>query len=63
MDTMIRVKYKGIETLLVYFIPAICKGIPPKYKDKGKKQYPKDMVYLGQPFNRIVSVKDIKMGV
>ena len=60
METIIDVKYNGVETLLVYIIPAICKGIPPKYKDKGKKQYPEDMCYIGQPFNTIVKYKDIK---
>ena len=56
---MIRVLYKGINTLMVYFIPAIRKGIPPNYADKGKRQYPENMCYLGVPFHKIVSYKDI----
>ena len=54
------VYYKGVKTLMVYFIPAICKGIPPKYRDKGKRQYPQDMCYIGQPFNKIVEYKEVK---
>ena len=63
METMIDVTYEGEEALLVYFMPAKCKGLPPHYKAKGKRQYPEDMCYLSfykDNRKKIVPYKDIK---
>lgn len=49
---MKEVYYKGVKTLMVYFIP--------KITSKGDRQYPQDMCYIGEPFHKIVEYKEVK---
>jgi hypothetical protein len=57
---MKEVYYKGIKTLMVMTIPAIKKGTPPSYSERGKRQYAENMCYIGIPFSKIVPIKEIE---
>ncbi len=57
---MKEVFYKGVKTLMVFTLPAIKKGMPPNYSEKGKRQYAQDMCYIGEPFHKIVELKEVK---